>query len=263
MEEVAKEGDDAVAQFQVLQPSAEGQCRTTFSRAQVAPEGAVSWNSRTLGKARVWVAVAHEGCALSDELSLDDGKEVEWKARLLPCPPVSTFESGYDAITVTAARMEIDETTAASGSRSLRVTFPSPPTVWELRLIPGALCVEAGWVLEFDYKANRPLPVNVYVCRRRGSAWQEIGFMSPDAPGTSATVGVISQVVADGRWHHARFGLHAALTARGLLRDSTAAEGWLVSFASPRSRGSAALQLDGEGERTFWLDNVRLGPPDG
>jgi len=251
------------AQFQVLQLAAEGQCRTTFSRAQVAPEGAVSWNSRTLGRARVWVAVAHEGCALSDELSLDDGKEVEWRARLLPCPPVSTFESGYDAITVTAARMEIDETTAASGSRSLRVTFPSPPTVWELRVIPGEMCVESGWVLEFDYKASRLLPVNVYVCKRRGGSWQEIGFMSPDAPGTPATVGVISEVVADGRWHHARFGLHAALTAHGLLPDATSTEGWLVSFASPRTRGGAPLQLGGDEERTFWLDNVRLGLPDG
>ena len=111
--------------------------------------------------------------------------------------------------------------------------------------------------LEWDYRVSSDVKLNLYALV--DGVWREIVFTGgtfADA-NDSTSLGVITGVVADGKWHHARFDLLSALRSKGIAADTVEA----LAFAAP-ARDYLRSGLGGNHRgATYWLRDFKASQP--
>ncbi len=160
---------------------------------------------------------------------------------------------GYPLPTILA----LDETTAASGKRSLKITNATVGGPFAAYCIAKPLRLQRYPVVSFDYRLPPEVKVNFYLLVN--GAWHVVRLSAeqPEESGVNV-LGEFPGVVADGTWRHTSFNLLSAL--KKLYPEHEYFDAQQIAFASP--------QLDyvrcGIGGNplgaSFWIDNFRLGP---
>ncbi|MBI3923871.1 MAG: hypothetical protein HY318_20785 [Armatimonadetes bacterium] len=160
----------------------------------------------------------------------------QWKIN--ESSPVSLscdFEQGSDAWTTEPTEespiLTTDGSTHSHGSRSLRVlnkVSGGDMTVWSGVKQFSAVKFPA---LQFDYRAETGVKMNLYM--RVNQRWLVVGFTASDLPGEGViSLGSISGISADDRWHTARFDLLPAL--KKVFPNDTTLTVENLCLASPR-----------------------------
>jgi hypothetical protein len=153
--------------------------------------------------------------------------------------------------------VSLDETTAASGKRSLKVGTVGGGgdfTVWAGVGPFDALKLRT---LRFAYRVPSEVKVNLYL-QMKGRYYAIEFTGGPQPPNTCKTLGQIEDVVTDNQWHRAEFDLGTALQAASPESPSI-----LVSqmcFSAPKDTYYlAGLGGNGWGV-SYHLDDFELRP---
>ncbi|MFQ5809005.1 MAG: hypothetical protein ACE5JM_05255, partial [Armatimonadota bacterium] len=151
--------------------------------------------------------------------------------------------------------LSLDSSTQSQGKRSLRITNANTGGQFSVVAVPGAFRVGDAPVLSFDYRLPPEVKVNIhFTVNGRAHA---IVF-SGDESLSARRLGQIEDVVADGKWHTARFDLLAALADVYPATADLEIRG--LGFAS---RSTDMYRVAGFGGN-YWgssynIDNFRLG----
>jgi hypothetical protein len=153
--------------------------------------------------------------------------------------------------------LSLDDSTQSQGKRSLRITNANTGGQFSVAAVPGAFRVGDAPVLSFDYRLPPEVKVNIHLTVN-GRAHAIV--FSGDEALSARGLGQIDDVVADGKWHTARFDLFAALAS--MYPGAADLEIRGLGFAS-RSRDP--YRICGFGGN-YWgssynIDNFRLGSP--
>jgi hypothetical protein len=231
---------------------------SVFASVKADAGGTATVEVRGAGASRWWVFVPGQGHGMLERIALRAGEEAWGKLALGRAAVANDFE--LDTGTVGASegiRAELDDATFATGGRSLRVTVPREASKWLLHVTPGPLLAETGWGLSFDYRI--PPGTRVGVLGRPGPLYGPIGNlvfgMSP-----LPLAGSTNQLTEDDQWRHAEVDLAPCRLLPDELRGEFPDEGCEVAFG-PQEADAPGTEAGGE--RRFWLDNVRIGPPAG
>ncbi len=153
--------------------------------------------------------------------------------------------------------LALDDRTAASGRRSLRVTNADeggPFTVY-----PVTTPFRAGdWSsLSFDYRLDPDVRLTLYLYTN--GAWHAVELTNQDPQGKSTVVLGSAELEADGRWHHAEVDLGGLLRARyPTLRIFQVSK---LALCPPWG-SYVRCGIGGNGRNTrYWIDNFGIGPP--
>jgi len=218
-------------------------------------DGTVTADVRGSGASRLWLFVPGQGHGILERVALRAGEEASGKVALGRAAVTNDFE--LDTGTAAASeglRAELDDSTFATGGRSLRVTAPRDGRKWLLQVTPGPLLADAGWRLSFDYRI--PPGTRVAVLGGPGPLYGPMGSlvcgMSP-----LPLAGPTNQLTEDDQWHHAEVDLAPCRFPRDELLREIPDEGCQVAFGPQEAETPSA---EAGGERRFWLDNVRIGP---
>jgi hypothetical protein len=157
---------------------------------------------------------------------------------------------------------------ADGGHDALRVTNGQSGGDWSLYVTQQPFDATTRPVLQWSYRVPEDVFINLYV--KVGGTWREVTFSGDAArlakrTGTDekketaarsaravASLGIVEDVVADGKWHSARFNLLDALKAAGL---STRVEA--IAFAAP-DVGYLRAGLGGNhAGATYWLSDFQ------
>jgi len=106
--------------------------------------------------------------------------------------------------------LQLDESTAAGGRRSLKITNTVPGGAFGVEPVQQRLDVGRTPHLSFDYRVPPEVKVNLYL--KVAGREYEIGFTGPPkSSGRTTYLGRMENVVADGEWHHAEADLLSLL----------------------------------------------------
>ncbi len=152
--------------------------------------------------------------------------------------------------------LELDNSTAAGGKRSLKITNMTEGGPFTVLAIDAPIRLRDYPVISFDYRVPPEVKVNLYLLL--GGVWHAVEFTARQPQGTPVKViGAFADVRADGRWHHTSFDLLTAL--RRLYPGREYFEAQYLAFASPQEDyvrcGIGGNPLGA----SYWIDNFRLG----
>lgn len=146
-----------------------------------------------------------------------------------------------------------EKTEPKTAKPALQITNPRSGGDWTTFITRKPFDPKSHPILEWDYRAENGVKVNLYALI--DGSWREIawtaGASSSDQSDMSQ-LGSITGVVADGKWHHARFDLAAALARKGIQGQIES-----LAFAAPdRDYLRAGLGGNRRGA-SYWLANFR------
>ncbi|BCM91034.1 hypothetical protein IAD21_02898 [Abditibacteriota bacterium] len=142
-----------------------------------------------------------------------------------------------------------------AGATALEISNPRDGGDWTMYASRRPFDVSAkNGILSFAYRATPDVKVNLYALV--AGLWREIawtgGASRPED--NQPALGAISSVMADDKWHNARFDLEAALQRNGLSGNKVEA----IAFAVP-SRDYLRQGLGGNAEGTkYWLRDFKV-----
>jgi hypothetical protein len=153
--------------------------------------------------------------------------------------------------------LALDNTTAASGKRSLRLTNLISGGSFGAYAVVTPFRATDFPKLSFDYRLPPGVHVNLYLYLN--DRWHAITLTAEEPPSTATTVlGRLEGVQADDKWHHAEFDLLTPLQA--LYPQLKAFTVKYVAVAAPEeSYVRCGMGGNARGAR-FWLDNFAVGP---
>ena len=169
---------------------------------------------------------------------------------------VNSFEDGFGTFTTRdwpdAAILLLDTSTAAAGKRSLAVVNRTCGSHFSAWMLSERVSLASRPLLSFDYQVPPDVKVNLYA--KIDGGWYEVGFAAQMR--SSPRLGIIEDVLGDGKWRHAKFDLLKAVTST--LGSPKPIDG--LAFASPNDFLLRCGITGNPYGATFHLDNVRLGP---
>ncbi|HEX8234960.1 MAG TPA: hypothetical protein VF600_03305 [Abditibacteriaceae bacterium] len=154
------------------------------------------------------------------------------------------------------------------GHDALRISNSQSGGDWSLYVTQQPFEATVHPVLQWDYRVPEDVFINLYA--KIGGAWREITFSGATArlaartgtnPKTETaagaaravpSLGIVENVVTDGKWHSARFNLLDALKAAGL---STRVEA--LAFSAPDSGYLRAGLGGNHAGATYWLSSFQ------
>lgn len=144
------------------------------------------------------------------------------------------------------AELALDDTTAASGKRSLRVFNPTEGGRYGI-IRRGTFDAGKYRIVSFDYKVPSRLRVDLAVYVNGDMK----GIKFKDNDNNLGMIGAVPNVIDDGEWHHAEFNLYEMLR-----KDDPTAAGYVVDqlvIADWNWRANVEGQV-------YHLDNFRIVP---
>ena len=137
----------------------------------------------------------------------------EVKSPTHPVLIANTFEDGVaqwrNRGGARGADLTIDETTAASGKASLKLTNRSKGGAMSASIYAGNFSADQYETISFDYKIKPSVKLDFALIM--DGRWWELGFTG--AAGATS-IGKFAGINQDDKWHHATFNLRAALRAK-------------------------------------------------
>ncbi|MFQ6130649.1 MAG: hypothetical protein ACE5R4_01295 [Armatimonadota bacterium] len=176
--------------------------------------------------------------AIADGFERDMG---EWST---PAKPIS-------------ARLDLDETTAIAGRRSLKITNLRPGGPMLAYALSEGFRADQWRRLSFGYRIPPEVRIDVYLYL--DGAWHAFQLTGGTRDkGSAKVLGSFPNVQADGKWHHAEVDLLPPLQNLYPQRRTFRVD--YLAFASPEDRylrcGIGGNPLGA----TYWLDEFHLGP---
>ena len=156
-----------------------------------------------------------------------------------------------------AVRLDLDDSTASAGKRSLRITNLRPGGPMVAYALVGGFRASDWPHLSFDYRMPPEVKVDVYLYL--GDAWHAVRLTgnTPDS-GSVRVLGDFPDVRADGQWHHAEFDLLPPLQRLYPQRQTFQVD--YLAFASPDERYLRCGIGGNPMAAAYWLDEFRLTP---
>jgi hypothetical protein len=216
---------DPVAGTIRLEPGRAGISFQQNGPVRVSLEQAADWRGNALPQPQSW------------DFTYDRGLDKEPPAApvvALPREPLCAddFETGLDGwqpySATIAAGLTLDGSTAASGSRSLRVY--NPASGGAMGAVPYPKPFDAGVYrfISFDYKLRPEVRIDLYAVVN-GTGYS-VKFSNNDSPNY---IGAFDNVQLDDQWHHAEVNLYDLLRAA-----APAAPGYVVTTLAFMDAGS-------------------------
>ena len=216
-------------------------------------------NGLMVGRARLWFEEERPGGVVPCHMAAAPAPEPAMRAADQPVS--DDFEKGvgeWQAFThPPTTQLALDNSTAAAGKRSLKVTNLQPGGDFGVYASVSSFRATEWPKLSFDYRLTPAARVNVYVYA--AGQWHAVKLSAeePDSGG-APLLGEIAGVVADDQWHRAEFDLLTPLQTQH--PESKALEVKYVAFAAPEeSYLRCGLGGNGRGT-TYWIDNFSIGP---
>lgn len=155
------------------------------------------------------------------------------------------------------ALLELDTGSAASGRASLRITNQEDGGPFAVAAVTTPFRVREWPELSFDYRLTPETKVNIYLLVNE--RWHAVTLSGEQMPWDDVPViGEVTDVMADGRWHHAQVNLLQGL--QELDPALSSAEVTQVVFSAPwESYVQCGIGGNVLGAR-YWIDNFRVGP---
>jgi hypothetical protein len=148
--------------------------------------------------------------------------------------------------------------TGEGGARALKITNPRGGGNFAVNVISQPFDVREFPLVEFDYRIGPSVKTNFLV--KVAGRWYDIGFNDDpkdfrDKRVNIAHIGQIEGIVADDRWHTARFSLDEMLRTR--TRNTVVEE---MIMADWDVGGYMKLQFGTNAKgATYWVDNFSIG----
>ena len=151
---------------------------------------------------------------------------------------------------------------SGSGQASLRITNRYAGGNFAVRAVSGPFQVEHFPWLSFDYNIPAGVKVNWYL--RVNTKWYAVLMSGDRSDGQEyATIGRISQVICDGKWHHAQVNLQELLKKQFPDQENLMLhEIVLADWSVPQQVKWYGLTQNGAGA-VLHIDNFAFGPKPG
>jgi hypothetical protein len=215
-------------------------------------------NGLMVGRARLWFAEEQPGGVTPARLPAAPPLEPQPPAAAGPIANDFEKDAGEWQTFSTPAPVELtlDDSTAASGKRSLRIRNLVSGAPLGVYAVATPFRTSDLRRLSFDYRIPPGVAVNVYAYA--GGAWHAIRLCADEPPvGGTPTLGAI-EVKCDDAWHHAEFDLATPLAA--LHPEAPVLTVKYIAFAAPEeSYVRCGIGANRRGA-TYWIDNFRVGP---
>ena len=156
-----------------------------------------------------------------------------------------------------SVRLDLDDTTASKGGRSLRITNLRPGGPMAAYALTEGFRARDWHRLQLDYRIPPGVKVDVYLYM--GNEWHTVR-LTGNTPrnGAAKPLGEFADVQANGNWHHAEFDLLPALRAIYPQRQVFSVD--YLALASPDERYLRCGLGGNAMGATFWIDEFRLTP---